>query len=153
MPMRDTIETEYKFLTKGDPYLIAWLYKDIKAKKLQAYTTDKTIYPDLHNLLDTQKVDEYKNPPVLVPILDSTGETIRTDSVDLGIEPILYHIYNFTLVQDFYFDFTKEKLYSKLVALVPRMFVYTSTGKLIGFTDYWGVIFPAEKKKIANRKN
>ena len=157
-PYRDIVrdvqhETEYKMLSKDSTLLITWLYEGIKDKKLQAYNTDKSILPDPRNVLDIQKVNEYKNEPVMVPIMDSTGEVVETRTVMADMDNMLSRIYNFTLVQDLYFDFNKEKLYSRLVALVPRMPVYTSTGMLVGFTDYWGVIFPAEKKKIAKRKN
>jgi|GEM_PF-2498724 len=144
-------ETNCKFLGNGDSMLVNWLYKDIKDKKLQAYSTDRSIYPDPHNMLDLQKVTEYKNDPVLVPIMDSTGAVVQTMTVRADMENMLSRIYNFTLIQDLYFDFTKEKLYSKVIALVPRLPVYTSSGKLVGFTDYWGVMFPQEKKKAVKK--
>ena len=100
--------------------------------------------------MDYRKVDEYKVEPVLIPIYDSVG-TIMTYK---KIKPEINYdaIYNYALIQDFYFDFDKEILYSKLVALILRKEIYTSTGYLVGLKDYWGVIFPVEKKEIVQKK-
>ena len=125
------------------------LYKDIKSQKLKAYNADRSIYPDVKNVLDYRKIDAYKNRSDMVPYYDSNGVIINYKTVLAEIN--FDSIYNFTLIQDFYFDFTKEILYAKPVALVPRISVVTSTGINIGFTDYWGVIFPEAKKKAVKK--
>ena len=145
----DSLGTGNKFLINGGPRLISLLYRDIKDQKIQAYSTDRSIYPDPHNILSGQKIDEYKKEPQFVSIMDSTGNITGTRKVlrDINFDDL----FSFTLIQDFYFDFTKEKLYSKLVALVPRIVLYTSAGQQVGFVDYWGIIFSKEKKKRAKQ--
>jgi hypothetical protein len=147
----DSISTsENNILTLNDWNLTRLLSADVKKKILKAYNTDNSIYPGQKNMLDYRKIDEYKAEPLIVPIYDSVGNIIRFEQMKREI--IYDTIYNYTLIQDFYFDFDKEILYSKLVALAPRIKIFTSTGQFIGLTDYWGVIFPPEKKDIVKKK-
>ena len=97
-----------------------------------------------------RNIDEYKAEELLVPYYDSLGNILEYKKIKREVN--YDSIYNYTLIQDFYFDFNKEILYSKLIALAPRISIYTSTGQFIGLTDYWGVIFPAEKKDIVKKK-
>jgi hypothetical protein len=141
---------ENKILTINDWNLCHILYQDIKQRKIQAYSTEKSIYPDTKSILDYRKIESYKNKELIVPFYDSTGGIVNYKKINAEIN--FDSIYNFTLIQDLYFDFAKEKLYSKLIALVPRMAVNTSSGVFVGYTDYWGVIFPGDKKKIVPKK-
>lgn len=150
IPNDSAKSSENDILTANDWNLTRLLYAGIKNKSLKAYNTDKSIYPDQKNILDYRKIDAYKVEPLILPIYDSVGNIIRYETIKPDIP---YHeIYNYTLVQDFYFDFGKEILYSKLIALIPQKKVYTSTGQYIGLQDLWGVIFPAEKKDIVKKK-
>jgi hypothetical protein len=144
-------ESGNNILTLNNWNLARLLYRDIKNKILKAYDTDKSIYPDTKNVLDYRRIETYKYAAdsVMVPVFDSLGGSKGYKVIDYKIN--FDSIYNFTLVQDFYFDFTKEILYSKLVALAPRLPVVTSTGVYLGLTNYWGVIFPEEKKKVVKK--
>jgi hypothetical protein len=150
LPSDSTNTSENNILTLNDWNLSRLLYADVKKKILKAYNTDKSIYPDQKNVLDYRKIDEYKVETLIVPIYDSMGTIIKYEQIKRDIN--YDTIYNYTLIQDFYFDFDKEILYSKLVALAPRIKIFTSTGQFIGLTDYWGVIFPTEKKDIVKKK-
>ena len=150
LPSDSPNTSENNILTLNDWNLTRILSADVKKKIVKAYNTDKSIYPDQKNILDYRKIDEYKAETVIVPIYDSVGNIIRYEQMKREI--IYDTIYNYTLIQDFYFDFEKEILYSKLVALAPRIKIFTSTGQFIGLTDYWGVIFPPEKKDIVKKK-
>ena len=141
---------ENKILTLSDWNLSHIFYHDIKQKKIQAYSTNKSIYPDSKSILDSRKIEAYENTTMEVPMYDSLGELTGYKKVIPEVN--FDSIYNFTLVQDFYFDFTNEKLYSKLIALVPRLPVFTGSGILVGYRDYWGVIFPKEKLKAIKKK-
>ncbi len=145
------VQSENKILTIHNWSLSNLLYKDIKKKILKAYNADNSVYPDLKNVLDHRRIEEYKNMAntLTVPEYDSLGEIkgYKTILSEINFDSI----YNFTLIQDFYFDFDKEILYSKLVSLLPRIRVVTSQGVSLGLTNYWGVIFPEEKKKIIKK--
>ena len=134
----------------NDWNLTRFLYAGVKQKKLKAYNTDRSVYPDQKNILDYRKIDDYGVEPVVIPIYDSVGNIIAQKKIKGEI--IKDVLINYALIQDFYFDFDKEILYSKLVALILRKKIYTSTGYLVGLKDYWGVIFPAEKKEIVMKK-
>ena len=142
--------SETNILTLNDWNLTRLLYAGVKKKILKAYSTDKSIYPDQKNMLDSRKIDEYKAEEILVPYYDSLGNILEYKKIKREVN--YDSIYNYTLIQDFYFDFNKEILYSRLIALAPRVSIYTSTGQFIGLADYWGVIFPAEKKEIVKKK-
>ena len=142
--------SETNILTLNDWNLTRLLYADVKKKILKAYNTDKSIYPDPKNILDSRKIDEYKAEELLVPYYDNEGNILEYKKIKREVN--YDSIYNYTLIQDFYFDFDKEILYSKLIALAPRIKISTSTGVFLGLTDYWGVIFPAEKKDIVKKK-
>jgi hypothetical protein len=132
-------------LTKDNWSLSNQLYKDISNRSLKAYNADNSIYPDPKHILDYRHIEMYKNPPDTTATYDSTGTYIGDVAVYRQVD--FDSIYNFMLVQDLYFDFDKQVLYSKAVALVPRIAVYTNSGIKLGLTQYWGVMFPEEKKK------
>ena len=148
-PNTDIAGTENKILTLKNWNLSSLLYRDIKANKIKAYDTEKSVLPDNNHILDPKKIEAYKSTPMLVPMYDSLGNEVGVKKM---IAEMNYDsLYHFTLIQDLYFDFEKEKLYSKLIALVPRITVVTSSGIYLGLTDYWGVIFPEEKPKIIKK--
>ena len=150
LPADSNSTSETRILTMNDWNITRFLYAGVKQKKLKAYNTDKSVYPDPKNILDYRKIDEYGVEQVVIPIYDSTGNITAYQKIK---GDILYDVLiNYALIQDFYFDFDKEILYSKLVALILRKKIYTSTGYLVGLKDYWGVIFPAEKKEIVKKK-
>lgn len=142
--------SENGILTANNWNLAKLLFAGVKNKTLKAYSTDRSVYPSQKNIIDYRKIETYKFDPVTIPIFDSTGNVTRYETVKLEIP--FDNIYDYTLVQDFYFDFGKEILYSKLIAFIPRKKVYTSSGQYIGLQDLWGVIFPAEKKDIVKKK-
>ncbi len=131
-------------LTLNNWNICAILRKDIKDKYLKAYDTRNSIYPDTKKILVPAKLDEYLNIPIEVPVYNESGEMIRTRK--LFNEFNTDSLYNLNVVQDFYFDFDKEILYSKLIAVAPRIMIVTPQGIQLGLTDYWGIIFPEEKK-------
>lgn len=149
LPSQGNNGNDNKILTLNNWNLSALLYKDIMSRKLKAYDTQGSVYPDKKNMLDYNKVEGYKANAIEVQVVDSLGEI--TGYKKIMPEVNFDSIYNYTLIQDLYFDFEKEKLYSKLVALAPRISVITSTGVNLGLTNYWGVIFPEEKKKIIRK--
>ncbi len=136
-------------LTLRNWNLAELFYKDIKKRILKAYDTDNSIYPDTKKILDYHKIEEYKMEPVQVAVFDNDGNV--TSYRQMRPEINFDSISKYTLVQDFYFDFDKEILYSKLVAVAPRIAVRTSQGVFLGYRNYWGIIFPEEKKKIAKQ--
>jgi hypothetical protein len=124
---------------------------DLLSKKLKAYNPDNSIYPGPNTILPYNKILTYKLTPIDIPVYDANGEIIKRIK---RMPEINYDsIYNFRVVQDFYFDFTSEKLYSKLIAFVPCTKLVTSIGTYLGLVNHWGIIFPEEKKKIINKKN
>jgi hypothetical protein len=46
-------------------------------------------------------------------------------------------------VQEIYFDFENEKLYSKVVKIIPMQHFFSSTGIDLGLIYYWGISFEA----------
>lgn len=149
-PNDSTRSSENDILTANNWNLTRLLFEGVKNRKLKAYSTHKSIYPSQTAILDYRKIETYKFDPVLIPIFDSTGNITRYQTLKLDIP--YDEIYDYTIVQDFYFDFSKEILYSKLVALIPRKKVYITSGQFLGLQDLWGVIFPAEKKDIVKKK-
>ena len=142
LPTPDSLNNK-KILTLENWSLSKILYNGIKSKQLGAYSTEKSIYPDNKKALDPATIENYKMPEYIVPFFDSSGNITKYQTIKQEVN--FDSIYNFTLVQDFYFDFNNEKLYSKPIALVARMNVYTSSGIFIGLSDYWGIIFPKGK--------
>ncbi len=152
LPSSSSNTSESDILTKDNWNLTYLLYKDINSKAIRAYDPDKSIYPDPKNVLDHRKLDRYKNEPIIVATYDTNGVGQGGTSYKKVYREINFDsIYNFTLVQDLYFDFDKEILYSKPLALIPRISVITSQGINLGLTDYWGVIFPEEKMKLTRK--
>ena len=141
--------SESNILTLKNWNLSDLLYQDIKNRKLKAYDTRTSIFPDPKHILDYHKIDEYENDEVIVPEYDNLGNISAYKKMRAEIN--FDSLYNYTLVQDLFFDFEKEKLYSRLVAFIIRKKVVSSSGDYIGMKDYWGVIFPPEKKKIAKK--
>lgn len=150
LPSGSNNASENNILTLDNWNLSILLYKDIKRKKIKAYDTNLSIYPDQKSILDSRKIEEYKNTPIDVPYYDSLGNMVGSKKMMSEIN--FDSIYNYKLIQDFYFDFDKEILYSKLISLAPRIKVITSQGIFLGFIDYWGIIFPEEKKLPINPK-
>ena len=130
LPSAQPRSSENNILTLNNWSLSALLYKDIKRRILKAYDTRLSDYPDKKNILDYRKIEEYQNTPIEIAVYDSVGNFIK--NVKRIREINLDSIYNYTLIQDLYFDFDKEILYSKLVALVPRISVVTSQGIFLG---------------------
>jgi hypothetical protein len=136
-------------LIPGGSPLFAVLYKDLKKNMLKAYNADKNIYPESKNkLINPAKIDLYKSAIITIPIYDADGEG-RGGVSYLYKQPEinLDSIYRFIIAQDFYFDPATEKCYSKLKALVPERSVITNQGEYLGKDNYYGIIFPKEKKK------
>ncbi len=121
------------------------LYRDLKANKIKAYNTDNNIYPTPATMINYKKIDEYHNYFEEVSIYDAQGNQVGTKKV--LAEKNYDSLYNFNLIQDFYFDFKTEKLYSKMIAFIPQMNVVTSSGIGLGLRNYWGIVFPENKKK------
>jgi len=137
-------------LTLHNWNLTSLLYKDIKQQKIKAYDTENSIYPNPKKILNYRKIEAYKVDSIVIPVYDSPTQG-EVQYIKTAPEINFDSLCNYTLIQDFYFDFEREKLYSKVVAFVPSMPVVTSQGIFLGYTDYWGVIFPEEKKKVANK--
>jgi len=142
-------------LTLNNWSLSSQLYKDVKQQKIKAYDTEKSIYPNLKNTLDYRKIEGYKGDSVMVVTYNDTAEVHDPQYQQYPVAINFDSLYSYTLIQDFYFDFSKEKLHSKLIAFALRKPVVTSQGIFLGYTDYWGVIFPEEKKKStkSSKKN
>ena len=149
LPSAASDPTDNTILTMHNWNLAEILHHDIRRKRLKAYDTERSIYPNAGNLLDYRKIDEYKMRSYEVAMYDSLGNMIGTKRLMTDVN--FDSIYNYTLVQDLYFDFDKEILYSKLIALAPRLQVRTSAGIYLGLTDYWGVIFREEKGKAVKK--
>lgn len=142
--------SENKILTTSNWSLFNILFKDIKANKIKAYDTDNSIYPNAAKILDNQKIEEYKNPADTIPIYDETDGSLGQYKIirrDINTDSV----YSFLLVQNFYFDFKNEKLYSKLVALIPQLRYITYTGVYLGDINYFGILFPEEDKKTTEK--
>ncbi|GAB2820240.1 hypothetical protein [Ferruginibacter profundus] len=139
-----------KILTINNWSLCRLFLNDIKKGKLKAYNAEDNIYPETKNIIPWQKATTYHVDKVAVPIYNVNGELINTKIVTSEIN--YDSIYNFAIVQDLYFDFEKEKLYSKVIAVVPRSKVVTSTGVYLGLQNHWGIIFPEEKRKAVKPK-
>ncbi|NOT90799.1 hypothetical protein [Ferruginibacter sp.] len=146
LPNTQNHVSKSKILTLDDWSLCLLFIKDITKKKIKAYNAEKNIYPEEKNILSIQKTYSYHLSPIKVPVFDDYGvlKTYKTITPEVNYDSI----YNFLIVQDFYFDFVSEKLYSKVIAVIPRTRVFTSMGIDLGLTNHWGLIFPEEKKKI-----
>lgn len=142
-------DNENNILTMDNWSLGIILYKDVKKNILKAYNTDNSIYPDTKKILDSRKIEMYKAEVIEVPVYDDDGnmKSYKKIAPEINYDSL----YHYTLVQDFYFDFENEKLYSKLIAFIPRIRVITSMGIDLGLTNYWGVIFPETKKKAVKK--
>ena len=141
--------SDNKILTTGDWNLFNILLKAIKKNILKAYNPDSSVYPSSNTVLDYQKIDEYKNPADTV---DSYDELDAMKSYVVRKDISTESIYNYSLIQDFYFDFNKEKLYSKLAAFIPKMKVISNSGIYLGDINYFGIIFSEENIKIQNKQ-
>ncbi|UEG49252.1 hypothetical protein LK994_11480 [Ferruginibacter lapsinanis] len=142
--------TETGVLTINNWSLGNQLFKDIKAKKIKAYDTEMSIYPTSASVIQSKQIEAYHNPPIEVMVYDVEGNVTGTKKV---LSEINYDsLYTYKLIQDFYFDFATEKMYSKLIAFVPQINVITSSGISLGLTDYWGVIFDENTRKIVSKK-
>lgn len=142
--------SESQVLTLQDWSLSALLNRRIKAGALQVYNTDSSLYPDKQFVADPSSIKKLRLPPLPVQVYSENGDV---ESVKMMEPEINYDsLYNYTLVQDLYFDFTKEKLYSRVIALAPRMKVETSAGVYLGLSNYWGIFFPPEKKKTVRKR-
>jgi hypothetical protein len=143
-------DNDHKILTLNNWSLGYQLYQDIKKKRIKAYATDKSIYPSATSMLDPRKIEQYHSEPITVAVFDDDGYPRKYKKMipEMNFDSV----YNYTLIQDFYFDFTSERLYSKLIAFVPRINIVTSAGINLGLTNYWGVQF-AEEKKLAKPRS
>ncbi len=140
-------KSENAVLTNANSSLSLILYKDIKKGYINAFATERSLIPS-GNYLPKEKLDSYQNPPIEVPYYDENGNV-------LGIRKMVNEINfdslcRYTLIQDIYFDFAKEKLYSKVITLIPLRSIVTSMGIDLGLAPYWGVDF--RKKIIAKKK-
>lgn len=141
---------ENRVLTLRDWSLTALMNRRIRAGALQVYNPDSSIYPDKRYLTHPDSINKLRQPVIPVQVYSESGEVVSVKMVQAEIN--YDSLYNYTLVQDLYFDFGKEKLYSRVVALAPRMKIETSAGVYLGLTNYWGIFFPPEKKKIITKK-
>ncbi|HMC99848.1 MAG TPA: hypothetical protein VKH37_06840, partial [Ferruginibacter sp.] len=148
-PTTSTNVAENNILTLNNWSLSNILYNDVKNNSIRAYDTKQSLYPTPKAMLNSKKIDDYDAETVIVPVYDSLGNQLSEQQ--LVAEVNYDSIYSYTLVQDFYFDFTNEKLYSKLIALATRKPVRTSSGDLIGYKDFWGVAFGNDKKTVAKK--
>ena len=140
-------KNENRVLTNYNHNLSLILYKDIKKDHIHAYNTESSLIPGT-KYLKKDSLDYYHNPVIEVPVFDSTGIIVGNKFIFSEIN--FDSIYHYSLIQDIYFDFTKEILYSKVVALVPFMNVITSAGVDLGLAPYWGVDF--KRRKIQKKK-
>ncbi|MGG9964548.1 hypothetical protein [Ferruginibacter sp. SUN106] len=143
------VETS-KILTLNNWSLCRLFLNDIKKGKLKAYNADDNIYPDAKKIVPWQKTTAYHVQKITVPIYNTNGELVKYKTITPEIN--YDSIYNFAIVQDLYFDFAKEKLYSKVIAVVPMSQVVTSTGIYLGLQNHWGILFPEEKPKAIKPK-
>lgn len=142
--------TENRVLSIRNWNLTNILRQRIDAGAIKVYQPDSSIYPNEKYVLSLDSIHRLRNPPVPVNVYDPNGEVtdIRMVTAEINYDSL----YNYTLVQDIYFDFNKEKLYSKVIALIPRRNVITNSGIFLGLANYMGIYFPEKKKKIIPKK-
>jgi len=119
-------------------------------KKIKAYSIETSPYPNYKAIIAPNKINNYHNPNEEVNIYNPNGEVV---GVRVVAREINYDsLYNYNLIQDFYFDFAKGKLYSKMVAFIPQINVVTNSGISLGLADHWGIIFQENKRKTIVKK-
>lgn len=143
IPSIDDIVNGSKILTVDDWNLTALLFKDAKRGNLKFYNVEKEINPNVKSIFRKDTIEYYGSRLYDVPIYDTEGNVTGTKLI--REEMNLDSFYNYQLIQDFYFDFENEKIYSQLVALAIQRRIYTSVGDYIGLQNYWGVLFPEKK--------
>lgn len=135
-------------LSKTNYSLGPFLYKEIKNGFIKAYDTKDDFLPN-KNYLKSDSIEFYQNPLVEVPLYDTIGNTIGFKSFPNPFD--YWSLHQFELIQDIYFDFKNEKLYSKVIALIPILYTYDSNGKQNGLKYFWGITFDkAATMKVKN---
>ncbi|MBL0355398.1 MAG: hypothetical protein IPP72_00240 [Chitinophagaceae bacterium] len=125
-----------KLLTDSSPDLSPILLTDAKCGRIKFYDTEKSIYQDSKFVIDKDSIESFRQKFVEVMLYDSTGQAVDNRKIKIDID--IYSMDNYKLVQDFYFDFKNERLYSKLVSLV---FYKRKYPEFDSRENYWGVMF------------
>lgn len=130
---------ERKILTARNPYLMRLILRDWQKNKIIAYNPEKLIIETKgHFPITPQKFE--------IPVFDSLGEQIRTETREMEIN--IDSFYHFGITQDIYFDTVHEKLISKIKKVNIEQEIYTNAGIYLGKADCATIFY--DKKKYSN---
>ena len=136
---------------KVNPYLLKnplfsyHLYEDIVNNRLTVVDYQNKVIPN-------NKVIEYGNETINVPVYDSTGEQTGIHSVRYEVN--IDSFYEFAINQHFFFDTTNRILYSEVNYVEVYKRVITAAGIDLGNSVFYRVYFvkPSFYKKPVSHK-
>jgi hypothetical protein len=124
---RDSI-TDFKMVSEGNPDLAADLFEELRTGKLAAYDVETNVRIPYKKLLTWQM------PSDTVVVYDVNGEPAGEQIVQKEIQPSDFGWIK--VKQQWYFDFTSEKLYAEVASITLMQKIFSGSGSYIGMKPF-----------------